>query len=354
MTQTFITERPTGRRSTLCVALGALLLLFALRANAAYIEVRFFYPDNQSTCNTTGNSGDSGCSVAFGHVSDDDVRSATMRILGQASADRSSCYLFWCPPDATADLLLKYVIPVAVFRAVEYIPQADGSFTVVVPRPTISLKVSISGDVRTNGTPDYEKNFGTFYGVDIDADAFLGGKFGGLSQETNDSDPEWHRASLPFVSVTFLNYLGESDASWDLLEGESIGEIDKGWQIPYNSFGIWRDEFAPYATYEGNVINGFFQYQIGYLTLYSRMTAQSRDGNESITCFGLKSELDDFWPTDTGCEGGGIELTASVRNFLPPYTFTVAPPGNDVPEPGTLALFGFGLAGLGFVRRRKA
>jgi len=29
------------------------------------------------------------------------------------------------------------------------------------------------------------------------------------------------------------------------------------------------------------------------------------------------------------------------------------PPTADIPEPGTLALFGFGLAGLGFARRRK-
>ena len=35
-------------------------------------------------------------------------------------------------------------------------------------------------------------------------------------------------------------------------------------------------------------------------------------------------------------------------------TFGSSTPGDPIPEPGTLALFGLGLAGIGFIRRRKA
>ena len=44
--------------------------------------------------------------------------------------------------------------------------------------------------------------------------------------------------------------------------------------------------------------------------------------------------------------------TSSSFGFPWPFTFTLDVV--DVPEPGTLAILGFGLAGLGFARRRKA
>ena len=45
---------------------------------------------------------------------------------------------------------------------------------------------------------------------------------------------------------------------------------------------------------------------------------------------------------------------STSRSFGFPWPFTFTLDVVDVPEPGTLAILGFGLAGLGFARRRKA
>lgn len=55
---------------------------------------------------------------------------------------------------------------------------------------------------------------------------------------------------------------------------------------------------------------------------------------------------------NTTLEGGQDFVSFSVQGTLKPAT-TQPQPGNAVPEPGTLALFGLGLIGVGMLRRRR-
>ena len=64
------------------------------------------------------------------------------------------------------------------------------------------------------------------------------------------------------------------------------------------------------------------------------------------------------WFSLTSCNpavtNAGTGVSVFVDNFSAPGGFIIYLTTTHVPEPGTLAVFGLGLAGLGFARRKKA
>lgn len=186
---------------------------------------------------------------------------------------------------------------------------------------TMTQNRVVSGDGETTATiNDFTKysGTGTLNSVQLDWNVNVTGEIGSMG---------------PVYDCAFN---GDCEPGTFTLTLEGFGDLATAFDTATQASGIDNSTDAGQTGSINMTITGLFSYG----TLANFVGAGLVAGSVDITGFYLG--FPDF--LDSSIRTGNVSLT---------YDITQAPTTTPVPEPGTMAMFGLGLAGLGFIRRRK-
>jgi hypothetical protein len=158
-------------------------------------------------------------------------------------------------------------------------------------------------------------------------------------------------ANLPTHDSVDVNFLLAIIDSWDSINGVPAPDL---FQVTIDGNMVINNTFA-------NTSGSITQpvgldlvpgpASLGFSGFVDRAYDASTDGALSIA-HNASTLTVIFQATGAGWQGGTDESWG--MDNLNVVINTVTPGGPSIPEPGTLALFGLGLAGLAYTRRRKA
>lgn len=208
--------------------------------------------------------------------------------------------------------------------------------------------------------------------------------FGFYSTRTNDGSSSDLNGLTGFdnfmVEIEYASTFGTVDTGFQELswggggsEGGvdfSFSNVDTSGELSVDSFSSWNNFLAlanggagptdptAFLTLAGQT------WDIGFTGDFMGLTTLTFGYDESAIPAGTSEDALEIWHwTGTAWESlGGIRntslntITVETSSFSPFLLGTPSAssdPGSSIPEPGTLAIFGFGLIGLVFMRRRR-
>lgn len=167
------------------------------------------------------------------------------------------------------------------------------------------------------------------------------------------ADPATSCSSIPGDandSAADVNSLYPRDPKWGIIDKDDTLGGAPAPTAPWMENDFYLTDVAGGVFVPGTTNSGFFYISNALVAAYDEFVLVLKGGNDRVRWAAFLLDVPKLSSGPDGWRHG----TWSSRQGLSHATLYGVGDGQTVPEPGSLALLGLGLAGLGMARRRKA